>query len=301
MSKILITGCFGFIGSRLYKKLIIEGHDVYGIGRKHGKNNDLNLINSDINETALNTVLEMSGGKLDLVIHTAGSSSVGFAEEKPALSFENTVVSSQLLFEWIRNYSPKSSVVVTSSAAVYGNIYSEKIQNGANTKPFSVYGEHKLIVENLGKMYNRAYGTKIKFARIFSVYGPGLRKQFLWDFCSKLEKAQGNSIELFGSGEEIRDWVYIDDACEQIVNISRSDYKEECYNVGSGIGVSVKSIAEIIMKETSIYFDLNFNLKSRKGDPFHLVSEGGLIATKVDVKEGIKRYVQWFKCQNKAT
>lgn len=299
MAKVLITGCYGFIGSNLFKKLVDCGHDVYGVGRSVSEAIDSNIINSYVCIDSLNKVYEQSGHSLDVIIHTAGSSSVGDSEKEPALSFDNTVMSSQILFEWVRHHVPMADVVVTSSAAVYGDIYNRRISDSDDSNPCSVYGEHKLIVERLGKMYNRTYGIKIKFARIFSVYGTGLKKQFLWDFCTKLEQAVVSELILFGSGNEVRDWVHVDDACDQIINIAFNGTDKVCYNVGTGKGITVKEVAELLMSESSRHFDLKFNSEFRKGDPFYLVSEGGLLNTKVDIKEGISRYVKWFKQQNK--
>ena len=166
------------------------GHYVHGIG--HGAIEELDRervglriwLNGEIDAANLNALAERSGLP-STIFHLAGGSSVGLSIAQPFEDFSRTVSSTARLLEWLRGSAPECRLIVASSAAVYGAEYSGPISEDAKPVPMSPYGHHKLMMEQLCRSYAVTFGLSSTVARLFSVYGPHLRKQLLWDICSR--------------------------------------------------------------------------------------------------------------------
>lgn len=218
MTIIWVTGARGFIGKNLSNYLAQKGDQVLGLG--HGalppeissKFGISYWVNGEIEDSNLRQLLEKSG-QPDFIYHLAGGSSVGLSIQAPAEDFRRSVSTTAALLEWIRGNVPETKLVVSSSAAIYGNNHTDKIlENGCFT-PYSPYGFHKRAAELLCESYAHNFGLKIAIVRLFSVYGPGLTKQLLWDLCHRLQKSP-SILELHGTGNEIRDWLFVEDAVQ---------------------------------------------------------------------------------------
>ncbi|ROQ22531.1 NAD-dependent epimerase/dehydratase family protein [Gallaecimonas pentaromativorans] len=304
MSNVLITGCFGFIGSALMKKLRLEGHRVLGVGRgilpaEEGKGDD--YICGDLNSTFLASFYAKHDFKPDYVFHLAGSASVARAEASPSESLENNVVTTLRLLEWVRCYCPSAKVIFSSSAAVYGSNESNSLLKESNIPcPVSTYGQHKIFAEDIALSYASRSELDVRIARLFSVYGPGLKKQFLWDFCNRVSENQSSYLEMFGSGDELRDWIFIDDLVSMLWNFAQNDNCQVVMNIGTGVANTVKGLAELILNEFGRSdIRLDFNGNKRIGDPVSLVADVSRqsclnFPCQVDLATGVKHYVQWF-------
>ncbi len=304
MAVIWITGARGFIGRHLSTCVASRGDRVSGLG--HGAWPDADAgkwgvdhwINGDIHASNLQTLKQKTGAP-DFVFHLAGGSSVGMALTAPHEDFTRTVVSTANLLEWVRQESPRSVTVVASSAAVYGAGHEGPIAESAIPSPYSPYGQHKLMMENLCRSYGTSYGLQTVVARLFSVYGPGLKKQLLWDLCARL-KAEGGDIELGGTGRELRDWVEVSDAARALDHVRDfSLIDAPVFNVGTAQPVSVRNVSECVLAAWPNVSAVGFSGKQRAGDPFSLVADNRrLLATgfafKVQADEGIRRYVEWY-------
>lgn len=300
---VLVTGCFGFIGGNLFRFLNSNNHKVYGIGRNSSFLNSSNCLVGDVNFNTLNEY-KLRYGVPDLIYHLTGGSTVGSAISKPFEEYENTVTSAVDLLDWVRLNSPNSKVIIASSAAVYGLNGAHLLKESDAANPFSNYGYYKYVVETLSEMYVRNYKLNVTCARIFSVYGEGLRKQLLWDVCQKLKTLKkGDSITCFGTGNEVRDWIHIEDVCNALYEIGRCERPLNIINIGTGIPHTVSHLVKNIIKcwfSDEDDLTLIFNQQVREGDPFSLVSDNSLkkIVSGQDnilLEEGIRRYITWLK------
>ncbi|ENG4186237.1 NAD-dependent epimerase/dehydratase [Providencia rettgeri] len=307
MKKILITGCFGFIGKTLTDEFKKNGYDVYGIGHSNVISpQQKSFIQKEISFSNLDESLSLMDTPPDVIYHLAGGSSVSIAENNPLENYQKTVNSSNTLFEWVRLNSPKSRIIVASSAAIYGANHCNKLSEMTPTQPFSVYGHHKKIVEQLSNIYIEKYSLDIINARIFSVYGNGLKKQFLWDFCSKLKAAShDDSINVFGTGNEVRDWIHISDLVNALKKISEINTVPSVINIGTGKGTTIKQMIEYICNswfgENKLKIQFNGNV--REGDPFSLISDATIKNTfvgshKINLQDGVNEYVNWYKAHS---
>lgn len=305
MAIIWVTGARGFIGKNLSIYLAKQGNKVLGIG--HGslpKETIANYglshwINGEIEDSNLHQLLEV-GEKPEVIYHLAGGSSVGLSMQTPAEDFRRSAFSTALLLEWIRNNIPETKLVVSSSAAIYGNTQMTTIVEDGYFIPYSPYGFNKRVVELLCESYAHNFGLQIAIVRLFSVYGPGLYKQLLWDLCSRLHKSP-SVLELHGTGNEIRDWLYIEDAI-RVLTAAASGASNTPFivNGGTGIGTCVRDVANLLCLTWDLSPKLKFSGKQRAGDPFSLVADTkrletlGFIPTQ-KLTLGLPKYVSWFR------
>lgn len=304
-----ITGAHGFIGQRLARRCADRGHLVCGVG--HGtwppieaaRSGVSHWINGDVTSSNLHA-LRAAGGPPATVFHLAGGSSVGAAISQPGEDFARTVGSTASLLEWLRQESPATSLVVASSAAVYGAGHAGRIAESATLRPGSPYGFHKLMMEDLCHSYASSYGIAVVIARCFSVYGDGLRKQLLWDLCCKLSSAV-EVIELGGDGAELRDWVDVADAVNILETLPGVASREvPTLNVGTGVGTSVREVASLTLNAWRAASEpvraLKFTGVARSGDPRSLIADPALLATRglacgTNIVQGAATYVRWFR------
>jgi len=300
-----ITGANGFIARYLARELANQGNTVDGIG--YGAPQDAEMARcgyraslngaidpSNLNALAFRTELPTT------IYHLAGGSSVGVSITQPHEDFARTVVAAEQLLEWIRANAPQCRLVAVSSAAVYGARHSGPIAETAMSDPMSPYGQHKRMMEQLCQSYAATFGVRSIIVRLFSVYGPMLRKQLLWDLCSRLEDGNRRLV-LGGTGTETRDWTNVRDVARLLAAVPGYDMPDAycVLNGGSGVGTSVSQIARWVIDcwgEGSI----DFSGQRRPGDPTSLISDSTRLqamgfkwTTRLD--DGVNEYVQWFR------
>jgi UDP-glucose 4-epimerase len=305
MASIWITGAHGFIGKHLSYWLSQQGHRIVGLGHGAWPEGEASRwgvtawLNGDIQSSNLQSLLNLHGVP-DLIFHLAGGSSVGAALGSPREDFSRTVITTAELLEWMRLQAPGARLVAVSSAAVYGGAHAGPISEDARLVPYSPYGFHKLMMEDLCRSYAASYGLQVVVMRLFSVYGVWLKKQLLWDLCNKLSVGQGR-VELGGSGKELRDWTDIRDvvrALELAGGFASPD--APVFNAGTGRATSVADIVSHVISAWGKPAEVIFSGKSRPGDPFSLVAQPALLAAAgfewhVPVESGIGDYVGWYR------
>ena len=303
-----VTGANGFIGRHLVRVLADQGHTVHGIG--HGAIEDADReriglrewLNGEIDAANLNALAGRSGSP-STIFHLAGGSSVGLSIAQPYEDFSRTVSSTARLLEWLRGSAPDCRLIVASSAAVYGAEYNGPISEDAEPVPMSPYGQHKLMMEQLCRSYAITFGLRSTVARLFSVYGPHLRKQLLWDMCSRLQRGE-RTLFLGGSGAEVRDWIDVRDAARLFAKIAEVPQREnyQVVNGGSGLGTTVADIAGMLVKNWGGDIAVRFSGIVRPGDPFSLLADNAKLRRlpfdwQIPLERGLVEYVLWFKEQ----
>lgn len=306
MSAMWVTGGKGFIGRHLARLIAEQGSSVYGIG--HGLWTDQQRqawrysqwMNADI-EAANLSLLARESGLPGTIFHLAGGSSVGASFQSPHEDFQRTVMTTARLLEWVRLTTPETTIVVASSAAVYGAGHFESIREDVALRPFSPYGAHKAMMEGLCRCYAENFGLRVVVVRLFSVYGAGLEKQLIWDLCSKLALAKDQAVTLGGTGAEVRDWLHVSDAARLLWWArERCSSDTPVFNGGTQVGTRISDIAGIVGQSWGDAPRISFSGQARSGDPSHLVADIQSTRSlgfqpRVAVAEGIARTVAWFK------
>lgn len=296
--KVLITGIKGFIGSNCAKYFEQKGYEVFGIDIVGEKTPTFLQGEVDLNN------LKSFNQKFDVIIHLAGSGTVGLAQKCPELEYTKTVGSTNHILEYIKNYNSGAKLIYASSAAVYGDLYSEPIKEYYNVNPISNYGQHKVEAENLCRNYHKNFGLDINIIRFFSIYGEGLKKQLLWDFSNRImESIHEKSLHCFGTGEETRDFIHISDALLLIELLINKGDKFQILNGATGVETNVVDVLTLLSNELNFTGKLVFDNIIKEGDPKSLIAnidkakELGF-SPKIDWIEGMKRYVNWFRQNN---
>ena len=293
--KILIIGSEGFIGSHCFTFFNSKGFEVFQADIHDSSNNNyykIDFRNSDFS-------LPFKEFKFDVCINASGSANVGFSFENPAKDFELNVVNVQKILVAIRDYNPNCKFINFSSAAVYGNPQLLPITENAICKPLSPYGFHKLQSELLLTEYHKFFGLNTCSLRVFSAYGPGLKKQLFWDLYQK--SLQNDEISLFGSGSETRDFIYIDDLLQIIdLVIQNSDFKGSIYNVASQVEIAISEASKIFINEYKPEKIIVFNGVEKVGDPYNWLADVGKLQKygyepKYGLSLGLKQYAKWVK------
>jgi nucleoside-diphosphate-sugar epimerase len=264
LKKLLVLGSEGFIGHHVVMFALQHGCTVTGVdlidkkpaGYQYEK---LSLLSADLDSF-------LHENRFDLIVNCAGSGNVGFSIQHPVTDFDFNTRSVIFVLEAIRRHMPEARYIHLSSAAVYGSPMFLPVAETSAIQPISPYGFHKWMAEIICKEYSVLHGMSISVVRPFSVYGPGLQKQLLWDVYQKAKL--NNEVELWGTGDETRDFIFVEDVAKAIMVIAEAD--QEAYNqfnLASGVSVTIKTAVEELFRALSWERNLSFNQQVREGDP----------------------------------
>lgn len=298
----IVLGAAGFVGRHAASALAARGCRVLGVG--HGQWSEAEWrswglsgwVDADISLDSLSRLTALAIPQC--IVHCAGSGAVSYSYQNPLSDFQRATYSTAVVLEWIRQNCVNSCrFVLVSSAAVYGDQGDSDVTENSIRSPISPYGVHKLAAESLSESYSRFFGVSSSIVRLFSVYGEGLRKQLLWD---ALNKFKFGDNQFFGTGNELRDWIHVDDAAAllALAGLSRQS-TFEVYNGGSE-HATTRNVLDRLAKASGYGQGIAFNNESHKGNPRRLTSDyshtSRLLgwAPKIDLDDGIERYATWF-------
>ena len=292
--KILIIGSKGFIGSqavKYYKKK----YEVWqcDVVSDYVSNNYF-----IVDATNSNFVDIFEKYNFDICINCSGAASVPDSIKNPQRDFTLNVVNVYKLLDAIRKYNPSCKYINFSSAAVYGNPVSLPVKENAETNPISPYGYHKRMAEDICNEFYINYGILSCSLRVFSAYGDGLQKQLFWDLNKKALKSK--KVDLFGTGNESRDFIHISDVLQAIdCIILKSHFKAEIINIASGKEIFIKDVVKIFYSFFNKKIDYNFLGNERAGDPSNWRADISKIESygfkpEVEINNGLNEYVKWL-------
>ena len=293
-----MTGAAGFIGRHCCRYMADSGYSVFGMDRftfpeaaHYGIEHWLqcDILRDDLRKCE---TPEMDG-----IIHCAGSASVQYSFEEPAGDFAANVATTAKMLEFAQLTGCRAFVLV-SSAAVYGYTGAGAIGEERSPSPVSPYGYHKRMAELLCASYGANFRVPSICVRLFSVCGPGLRKQLFWDACVKA--AQGE-FSFYGTGRELRDWLHVEDAA-RLLGMAIDHASPACpvTNGGSGTGVSVRTALEILGRNWNGSMTPAFSGEERRGDPSSFVADASRVKEwgflpSIPLDAALCDYVEWFK------
>jgi dTDP-glucose 4,6-dehydratase/UDP-glucose 4-epimerase len=296
--QILIIGSMGFIGYHLKRYLRQALHEVYECDII--KNSDQkNYIRLDTDKFDYDILF--NSNKYDVCINCSGAANVSKSFDDIISDFELNAYNVLKFLEVIRKVNPECKFINISSAAVYGNPMKIPIEEKTELLPISPYGYHKLISEYILDEYNKLWGIKTCSVRIFSAYGNGLKKQILYDISKKILMEE--EIHLFGTGNETRDFIHIDDICQAIDCIIKSDkFQSSKINVANGEQIAISEIIEIFNKLWRHNKKIVFNGVEKQGDPVNWCADINLLRSygyrqTVNINDGVERYINWIQSE----
>lgn len=293
--KILIIGSRGFIGSHCVDYFKSKGFEVWQADVTESSDSNFYKIERKNSDFALPFI----ENQFDVCINASGSAHVGFSFENPSKDFELNVANVQKILVAIRDYNSDCKFINFSSAAVYGNPQFLPITENSICKPLSPYGFHKWQSELLLTEYHKFFGLNTVSLRVFSAYGPGLKKQLFWDLYQK--SLLSDVISLFGTGTETRDFIYIDDLLQIIdLVIQNSTFQGSSYNVASNTETTIAEAANVFINAFSPEKEVIFNGEIKIGDPNNWLADMEILKEKgfkpqFDLSLGLKKYAAWLK------
>jgi len=295
--KIIIIGSKGFIGQHLlafYRKS--EGVETWGCDI-YNDSEDSKYILIDISNSDFESIFR--NNEFDVCINCSGAASVPDSLKNPSRDFYLNTVNVFNLLNNIRVFCSKCKFINLSSAAVYGNPKDLPIKESSSLAPMSPYGYNKIMAENICKEFKDFYNIQTCTLRIFSAYGNSLKKQIFWDVFKKSKN--NSSIELFGTGQETRDFIHISDIIQVIDSIiKKSDFSIDYYNIGNGKEITIREAVEILLDNLNWKGKLRFSGNNRMGDPNYWcadikkIKDLGYIQ-KTTIQDGLKEYCEWIK------
>jgi UDP-glucuronate 4-epimerase len=254
---VLITGVAGFVGSALARRLVAAGEEVVGVdcltdyydpGLK--KDNlatipadGFSFVREDVNTADLDSLL----AGVSVVFHEAGQPGVRKSwGEDFATYVDANVLATQRLLEAARRSRDLQRLVYASSSSVYGNALSYPTTENDVPRPHSPYGVTKLAAEHLCSLYASNFGVPTVSLRYFTVYGPGQRPDMAFNRFIRATLA-GEPIEVFGTGEQVRDFTFVDDVVDANLRAAADDDRPgSIYNVSGGTSISVNEVLDVL-------------------------------------------------------
>lgn len=246
---VLVIGGNGFIGSHLVDKLLVDGCKVSVFDRQlELYRTPLPLVNYHIGDIGNRSLLANALKNTDVVFHLVSTTVPKISNKDPAFDVMSNVVETIYLLEQCIKERVKKVVFVSSGGAVYGNPPAVPVSEESPTNPESSYGITKLTIEKYFQLFHRLYGLDYVIIRPSNAYGP--RQDLLSNqgviavFLGKI--AKGQSVEIWGDGGAVKDYVFIDDLVEGIYRAAFRKTSARIFNLGSGIGYSVNDLLRII-------------------------------------------------------
>ena len=310
--KILVTGGAGFIGSHLVERLLKEGHRVICLDNfdpfydpalkrrnlAHAlRDSRFRLVEGDLREEELIGKL-FREEKIEIVAHLAARAGVRPSVQDPALYADVNIRGTIHLLEASRKNGVRR-FVFASSSSVYGNNsrvpFSE--EDPVNS-PISPYAATKKAGELLCHTYHHLYGLEVACLRYFTVYGPRQRPEMaIHHFTRSIH--EGRKISIFGDGNSIRDYTYIDDVIEGTLGALSREHGYEIYNLGESQTIRLSQLIQALEEQVGKKA-LVEHLPEQPGDVKHTYADIRKAREhlgynpKTDIHEGLARFVRWY-------
>ena len=344
--KILVTGTAGFIGFHLAKKLLERGdevigldniNDYYDVNLKYARLIELGIVKEDIeinrltdsvkyskhkfikanleDQEAINTIFETE--KFDAVCNLAAQAGVRYSIENPHAYINSNVVGFINILEACRHFDVKN-LSYASSSSVYGLNKSHPFKTSDHTDhPVSLYAATKKSNEMMAHTYSHLYGIETTGLRFFTVYGPWGRPDMApMLFTDAILK--NRAIKVFNEGNMSRDFTYIDDIVDGIINVIDNSAKSctefnpnnpnpsissapyRIYNIGNNAPVALMKFIETIEKAVGKVAKKNM-LPMQDGDVVSTYADTSDLINDFDYKpdtslaDGIGEFVKWYR------
>ena len=266
--KFVVTGGAGFVGNNIVRILVKNGHDVIVLDNLHtGKKENLEGVLEKIEFHSIDIrnleELEEKIKDVDGIFHQAALTDVQESFSKPNEYHDVNVIGTKNIFEIAKKY--KIKVVFASSSAIYGDSKKIPISEENGKKPISPYGVTKLENETDAERYHKE-GLNVIGLRYFNIYGKGQNLGYAGVITKFKEKInQNEKIEIFGNGENSRDFIHVDDVAKINLIVMNSEEKYGFFNIGTGIETSINNLAKTMIDVSGKEIDL-FHSEPLEGD-----------------------------------
>lgn len=297
MRKILVLGGNGFLGRNLCNYLAEKGEKVYSFDMSLPKERDdrMEYLEGDFFDDY--TLQRLVKG-MDVIFHAICTLNPGNSNEKCIVGYERDFVQTAKLCSYIKDTDCRM-IFFSSGGTVYGNQETQPILETAVPVPINHYGNLKLCIENTIRTFNFQMKKNMLIARISNPYGPGQDYQKGVGFIDAAIKRAiaGETIEIWGDGTVVRDYIYIDDLCKMLYALIDYHGEIEVFNLSSNIGVSQNDIIGIlkeILPEVKVAYKPGRSVDAKKIILDNTRIQSICDLQMVSTEEGIRKYYEYI-------
>jgi dTDP-glucose 4,6-dehydratase len=305
--KLLITGGLGFIGSNFISK-IFKNHENWSVvnidAELHGSNHQslkkfesnprYSFVNGNITDSNL---MENLVSESDLVVNFAAESHVDRSISDASPFIDSNILGVFTLLETIKK--TKKKLIHISTDEVYGSLQSDSAKEETRLNPSSPYAASKASAELLIQSYITTYGCDVIITRCTNNYGP---KQFPEKLIPKtiILALNDKKIPVYGSGKNIRDWIFVSDHCDAIIDVMLKGKIGETYNISAGNEIDNISIIKKILTIMNKPLENIEFVEDRPGHDFRYSMDSTKIRNELDwsqktnFEDGLKKTINWY-------
>jgi dTDP-glucose 4,6-dehydratase len=310
--RILVTGGAGFIGSNFVKKVlnqerpwvssvtVLDKLTYAGHIRNFNEvtsNPKLNFVHGDICDSTLVTSLV---NKSDAIVNFAAESHVDHSIISSSEFVKTNVVGIQVLLDAVKSTNKSIRFVQISTDEVYGTIKSGSWTEDSPLLPNSPYASTKAGGELLARAYHRTYGLDIIITRCCNNYGPlQYPEKLIPLFITNLIK--GKKVPLYGNGENVREWLHVEDHCQAIIEVLLHGKTGEVYNIGGGEEFTNLEITQLILGLLGADASSIEYVQDRRGHDLRYSLDWSKISRElgflpqIKFESGIQETVEWYR------
>jgi UDP-glucose 4-epimerase len=312
MTKIIVTGVAGFIGSHLAETLLKQGHEVIGIDEFNNyydpilkRKNIANFQDSPNFTLVEENIQSLDWQKLlldvELIYHQAAQAGVRASWGQSFRAYtERNINATQVLLEAAKDAQKLQRLVFASTSSIYGDAETLPTNEEIKPLPVSPYGITKLAAERLGFLYHKNFGVPFVALRYFTVYGPRQRPDMAFHKFFKAVLAD-EAIPVYGDGQQTRDFTFVSDAIA--ANLAAAIVPEavgQIFNIGGGSRVVLAEVLDIMAEIVGKPIKRN-HIEKAMGDARHTaadVSKARKILNyqpQVSLRDGLTQEWEWVK------
>ncbi len=307
--KILVTGGLGFIGSNFVRYILKKNSSVEVVNvdaLKYGANPDnlrdlekddrYTFIKGDISDYKLISQIVKD---VDIIVNFAAESHVDRSISNPYSFLQSNTIGVFTLLEALRKNNPECRLVHISTDEVYGDILQGSFKEGDRLKPSSPYSASKAAADMFVLAYVRTYGIDAVITRCTNNYGP---YQFPEKLIPKtiIRASMNMKVPIYGTGRNVRDWIYVLDNCEAVYIVMMEGEKGEIYNISAGEEKTNLELVEEILRIMGKSTDLIEFVEDRPGHDLRYSLDSSKIRNELgwkprhSLREGLKKTVEWY-------
>jgi nucleoside-diphosphate-sugar epimerase len=297
LTSALVLGGGGFIGRWLVRSLLARGAQVTVISRSGADEPGAEWHTADLRSVEIAPIVVAR--RIDTVFDLAGSADAPGSIHAPLSDLDSNGGQTVRVLEALRHVPTPPLYVYGSSAAVYGRVAHLPIAEDDPVAPLSPYAVSKLAAEQYLSLYRRVHGQPGIALRFFSVYGPGQRKQAIFDLLRQAQEP-GPELHVRAPADVTRDFIFVRDVVEAAVDVAeRAPGHGEVYNVASGVETSMEDLAAGILAASKAHKNVSFGAELRPGDPHRYVGATRRIAAlgvrlETPLADGLAQTAAWL-------
>jgi UDP-glucose 4-epimerase len=296
--RVLVLGGTGFLGSEITRAFLTAGSSVTVLARHQpsgwGRSqiDGAELIQGDVSDPfILSPLLD----RVDHVVHAVGAMLPKESNANPAMDVTTTLPAIVSLLELLRHRPAVGLTYLSSGGTVYGNPAQVPVSEASLCHPITSYGVVKLAAEKYIGMYATLYGVPARIARVSNAYGPlqpsGRSQGIIGAFLASAR--DGSSVQVFGDGKIVRDYIHIDDVAHAVVQLVQRSDGPSVVNVGSGVGHTILDVLAYVGQVTGARMAVD-HLPDRGFDVRQIVLDISVLSNLISwsptpLQEGIER------------